>query len=799
MGNVFRNCKLSIEDRVKALLEELTLEEKVGMLCSHQKGVERLGIKDCEIGTEVARGFSSHDETQFCTVFPQTIGLAASFDRKLIHEAGKVCGKEMRAYNNSVNKSLFCFGPTVDLERDPRWGRHEEGYGEDPYLTKTMSTAYTGGIVGKEKYLQAVPLLKHFTCNNTEENRSTYNAQVPERLKMEYYYEVFREPITKGTAFGVMAAYNKLNGQPGLLNPDNQKIVKDTWGARMVVSDGGGFSQLMTAHKVTESHGDSMRLSMNAGANIVLDGSELVEAAAHEALKKGAINEEMINRALEDVFYLRFRLGEFDDPKDNPYTQITMDEVNTPEDRALNLQYVKEQVILLQNKELLPLKKDISQTIAVLGPQAEETFMDWYTGASSYDVSVLEGIKAGFPNAQVLCDHGRDLVKLKNVASQKYLRVAADGDVVADADESRAEVFEKYDWGWGYVNYKCCSNGKMLTEDDSKIKATAKDAYMWFVRPIMRPHEAEGGVTFTAWDGRKILMDETGRPYVGEEEVSAKDVFEIQVVSDGAKRCRDLAAKADISVCCVGNHPVQVGREGYDRSDIRLAPRQEDIIRESIAVNDKTILLMVSSYPFAVEEFLDKCPAVLFTTHAGPELGNGVASVLNGEYNPAGRTPSTWYYANHPFESIFEYDIEKSKMTYLYLQDKPLYPFGYGLSYSKFDYSNLKVEKASNEEYLWKVSFTVKNVTAVDGEEVPQLYFAVSGSKVTRPVKKLCGYERIAVKAGETIQVEMLVDAHSLEYYDVEKKEFVLEAGKYLFMVGPDSENILLQGEVELA
>ena len=797
MKDAFMNPDLPIEERVSDLISKLTLEEKLWMITSDMHGVERLGVKHCAIGTEVARGWSSHDETQYCTVFPQTIGLAATFDRATIKKMGETTGRELRAYNNSTGKSLFCFGPTVDPERDLRWGRHEEGYGEDPYLCKTMSDSYTSGIVGNHKYIQAAPLLKHFAANNTEKNRSSYDAKIPERLKMEYYYEAFRESIVNKHAFGVMAAYNKLNGYPGVLNPDLKKIVKGEWGGKVVVSDGGGFNQVMTAHKITTSHAETLKYAYAAGTNAMLDTAQMLYDSATESLAKGFITEEDINNAIKDLLYIRFRLGEFDPAEDNPYLSITMDQVNTAEDKKLNLLMAQKQVILLKNKGILPIDKK-TKTIALVGPQADENFMDWYTGASSYDVKVVDGFKAAFKDSEILCDNGRDHVKIKNVSTGKYLRIDSEGNTFADADEANAEVFEKYDWGWGYVNYMSTTNGKMLTEDDANLKCTAKDAYMWFVRPIMRPNTTAGkeGFYITGWDNRYVRMNEDGVTFrFDTAENTEKDFFTELIVSNGVERCKNLAEKADICFCCLGNHPVQLGREGYDRPDITLPPKQDEILSASFSVNKNTILLMVSSYPYGIEKYDETLPAILFTTHAGPELGNAVASVVNGSYNPAGRSPTTWYKSTEPLPDIFDYDIEKTGMTYLYFKGEPLYPFGYGLSYSSFEYSDFKVEKTESGV---KATVCVKNTSNLDGEEVPQLYFTVEDSRVSRADKKLCGYDRISLKAGESKTVCFNVDFHSLEYYDVVRGRFVLEDGVYKFMTGANCCDIKYSANINI-
>jgi len=529
----------------------------------------------------------------------------------------------------------------------------------------------------------------------------------------------------------------------------------------------------------------------------MLDTPEMIIGAAREAYEKGMIDEAMVDRAIRDTLYLRFLLGEFD--AEDPYADYTMDMVNTDEDKKLALKMCEEQVVLLKNTGILPIteQKIGSGKIAVIGPQADENFMDWYTGASSYDITVRDGLTAKYPDAKILYDHGRDFVRLKYVKTGKYLRVLSDLSVKADADENEATRFEKYDWGAGYVNFMDCRSHKMLAEDQDVIKCTSKDAYQWFVRPIMTPHETEGGVYFTSWDKRKLVMNAELELDVTNEGEAA--VFEIELLSDGDERCVALVKEADTVICCLGNHPVQVGREGYDRADILLPPRQDALAKKVAAVNKNMILLIVSSYPYAVDDLDEICPAILYTTHAGPELGHAVANILSGDTNPSGRLASTWYRKDFEFPSIFDYDIEKNKMTYMYMDAKPLYAFGHGYSYTDFEYLDAKLDEKSledEEDYL-KFEVTLENVSNIEGDEVVQIYYSKDDSTYPRPKTKLCGFTRTHLGAYEKKTVEIKADKHMLECYDTELEEFVFELGWYRFDIGVASDDIRIHMDVK--
>ncbi len=783
----------SIEERVKSLLSLLTIEEKIGLLASDQQPIARLGIAHRDIGTEYARGWSSHEETEYCTVFPQTIGMAGTFDEALIHEAGKVAGRESRAYYNDRNKSLFGFGPTVDMERDIRWGRHEEGYGEDPCLAGVMASSYTRGITGDGPVKQALPLLKHFICNNTETDRATYDAKVGMRLLNEYYLEPFRKPIMDGGAYGVMGAYNKINGEPGLVTSLNQKYVKDRWGGRLVVSDGHAFAMVSEMHHYTDSYAETLSLAVKSGANIMLDRAEMIIDAAKEALSNNLMTEADVDKAIYDTLYLRFLLGEFDGSENDPYGKYDLSMVNTESDKALALRMSEEQMVLLKNDGILPLK---TKKLAIIGPQADENFMDWYTGASSYDITVKNGFTAALPDVSVTCDSGRDIVRLKHVKTGCYLRVHEDLSVTVDATVADAASFEKYDWGFGYVNFMHTETGKMLQEDEDMIRCTALNAYMWFVRPILSPTPMEEGVAFTSWNRRNIKLTGDNTLVLSDDAFTEEDAFLIEVLSSGDDRCKALAAEADTVICCVGNHPTQVGREGYDRESIALPPRQAQLVDTALSVNPNTILFIVSSYPFGIDRYDKECRAVLYSTHTGPELGQAAANIFLGKANPAGRCANTWYRLDTALPSIFDYDIEKNRMTYLYLDQAPLYPFGYGLSYSTFAYE--KLVPAGEDETKLYFEVTVRNTSSVDGDEVVQLYFTKKDSRYQRPNRKLIAFKRQLVPAGSSVTFCLVAEKHLLQSFDESLDDFVMEHGSYHFYAGPSCDRELLSIDLTL-
>lgn len=793
----FRDSSLPMKERVSDLLGKLTPEEKMSMLSCHMPAVPRLGIGEWYVGTEVARGYVGRDTGEVSTVFPQPIGMASMFDPDLMYELGVIAGNEARYhYQNNPNGKLMLWGPTVDMERDPRWGRTEEAYGEDPFLTGEMSKAFTKGMAGDDPvWLKTVPTLKHFCADNNEADRDRCSANVDMRTLHEYYYRAFKPAITEGGARSVMAAYNELSGVPAVMNPDLQNLLKDKWGLDFVVTDGGDFSQNVLAHKCVKTHAEALALCLKNGSDSMNDAADMVAAAAKDALEKGLITMEDIDRAVGNVLYGRFRLGEFDE--NHPYKNMNVTP-ESEESRAVNRRAAMEQVCLLKNDGILPLKKNAK--IALTGPIADENYADWYTGRSSYAVSIKQGLEKEFGAENVLFDNGYDIVAVKSCGNGKYLTVSEDGSVTASAEEiSESCLFELHDWDFGSMNFKSKFNGKYLTESGGVYKAVSDTPYAWFIREWFKPTLYDGKYGFKSWQSKAmdIFVNDKGELAAGTASgITPDKQFEITVVSSGAKRAAELAAKAGIAIVCAGNHPMQVARECYDRPDIVLPKHQSGLVRAAFEANSKTILMITAGYPYAVRWEKEKLPAIVYSSHAGPELGNAVSAVLSGDFNPAARCPLTWYESVHELPDIKDYDIIGNNMTYLYYKGKPLFPFGHGLSYSDFEYGDFR---AVQQGETVKVSLTVKNVSERDGDEVVQIYFKLSKPRVKRPLRQLCGFKRVRIGAGETLSVEMKVPFSALEFYDVTREKLCVESGLYTFSAGASSEDIRCAAELDVS
>lgn len=810
----FQDNTLPFEERAKDLLSRLTREEKIGMITSQLDDIPRLGIKKTHIGTEIARGVVNRDQKRETTILPQPWGMAAMFDDALMEQLGDMAGDETRITHDMEERpsSLELFGPTIDMERDPRWGRNEEAYGEDPCLTGKMSAAYCRGLTGKdEKYLKTAPLLKHFYANNYENERQTTNANITPRLKHEYYLKAFEPAVREGRAPGLMTAYNCINGVEGVNNPDVSEICKKEWGMTFAVSDGGDFGQNVAAHRTYENHAQSMGDILGVGADMMLDSRSMVDPAVREALEKGYLTEENLDKAVYATLLLRFKLGDFDE--DHPYAHIDPAKLASSAHKALAVKAAKESVILLENRGMLPLTDDGKCTVAVVGPLANENYTCWYCGYAPNQTPVVKGFREKLGEDRVLFDEGFDRVRVRSEKTGKYLRIAENGAVYADADENTADLFERADWDFGAWTLRSVRTGKYLTEDknffdetpqdenavtiDPSMNCTADVVFGWFVKELLYAKEEDGVLYLDTWQHRAVAVNDENKlvAKAGSGDCPCKQ-FTLEVVSSGAERVAELAQRADHVIVCAGNQPLINAREEYDRPDIRLPKAQTALLNAAAAANESTLLYLVTGYPFAINKEKDTAKAVLCSTHLGPCLGHVAAATVFGENNPAGRTPTTWYRSVRDLPALDDYDIAKSHVTYLYFRGKPLYAFGHGLSYTTFAYSNLTV-KQENGEVIATVN--VQNTGALDGDEVVQLYMSLPGSLRVRPIHALKAFKRVHIKEGETVTVTLNFKIDDLAVWCNGRKIYTVESGVYKMEIGAASDDIRLAADVEIA
>lgn len=831
----FRDTSLPLEERVNDLVSRFTLEEKVGLMIQYQTAVERLGVKAYKHGTEAAHGMAWLGEA---TGYPQPIGLGCTWDTELMQRIGSAIGDEARGFykrNPEIN-GLTLWAPTVDMERDPRWGRTEEAYGEDPVLTGKLAAALVQGIQGDHpKYLKAVATLKHFIANNNEVGRGDKSVSIDPRNMREYYLKAFEIPFKEGGAQSMMTAYNAVNGVPANLMPEVGEIVKKEWGMDgFVVSDAFDVSGTVRDHGYLESHKEAVARSVKEGGiDSITDDGELIKQALREALEDGLLAESDLDAALRNTFRVRFRLGEFDPEEDNPYAAIDESIIMHPDHVKLAREAAGKAVVLLKNEGgMLPLQADKLKKVAVIGPLGDIVYRDWYSGSLPYAITPLQGIqeKLDSHGGQATFSGGTDRIKLKAKRNGRYVQVQ-DGELAALAANGegaeQATVFEVTDWGWDSHTLIAENNGRYLTTDDKIVKASADQIWEWFTKEVflVRPSEdGAGNVTFSTWNDVPVTVKaDTGDLLVGsgsaeetaneinvagaasvasgDEERIFADVFEVEKVTDKFQAAKEAAGEADLAVVFVGNHPLINGKETIDRPDITLPESQEQLIKEVLSVNPNTVVVVVGSYPYALNWADEHVPAIVYTTHAGQELGHAVADVLFGDVNPAGRLNMTWYKSVDQLPEFMDYDIIKGGRTYRYFEGEALYPFGHGLSYSTFRYDGLSLDRQQasvDRDREVRLTVRVTNTGDLPGEEVVQIYGHAGQSRVKRPRKQLLAFRRILLQPGESADVSFTLPLSELAMWDVTRERYCVENGTYTFMAGASSANLPVSAALEV-
>ncbi|WP_139892808.1 glycoside hydrolase family 3 C-terminal domain-containing protein [Bacillus sp. D386] len=791
---LFQNIKALLEDRVKDLVSQLTLEEKINQMCQYQDAVPRLGIKKYKHGTEGAHGIAWLGEA---TVFPQNIGLACTWNVNLMKEIGSVIGDEARIFyqKDPEHNGLTIWSPTVDMERDPRWGRTEEAYGEDPCLTGKLTTELIKGMQGEHPfYLKTAATLKHFLGNNNEVNRGECSVSLDPRNLNEYYLKAFERQIKEGKAQSIMTAYNAVNGTLCNMNPDVNEIIKKEWGMDgFVVSDAGDVLGSVNEHHYVESYSKAVAYSIKNGIDNITDDKDITVRAIRDALEQEYLLEEDLDKALCNTFRVRFRLGEFDSDGENPYSYVSAEKLASKEHYELSLKAARESIVLLKNNGILPLK---NKKVAVIGPLADEVLTDWYSGTPPYSITPLKGIKGKIGETIPYAD-GSNRIRLSITESGKSIGVNPDTGFLL-ASENEGDVLIHTDWGWGSETLRSEKNGKFITvDDDLHLKATADEAKGWFVKEVFTFSQKEESMEILSWDKQPIQLSDDGSIIQAEGMPAA--LFSYNITEDGIQKAVEEASKADTAIIFAGNNPFINGKECIDRPDLTLPPAQERLIQEVLKVNSNTVVVIVGSYPYAVNWVNAHVPAIIYTSHAGPELGRAIADVLFGDYNPAGRLPMTWYQSVNQLPEIMDYDIIKGKRTYQYFDGEVLYPFGHGLSYSQFEYKNLELSKESvTKEEVLHVTAEISNRSNLDGDEVVQLYVRCNQSKVIRPIKTLRDFERVHIKGGETKKIILSIEVKDLAYWDVAEERFLLEDGTYTVMLGSSSKAIQLEKTVEI-
>jgi len=824
----FQNENLPIHDRITDLLTRLTVEEKISLLVASSPGIPRLEIPKYYHGNEALHGVVRPGRF---TVFPQAIGLASMWNQDLHYQIATAISDEARARWNELEYGklqtarftdlLTFWSPTVNMARDPRWGRTPETYGEDPYLAGTLGTAFVKGLQGNDsRYLKIVSTPKHFAANNEEHNRFTCNPQISERQLREYYLPAFEMCIRDGKAASIMSAYNAVNDVPCTANPWLlTKVLRHDWGFNgYVVSDCGGPSLLVSAMKYVKTKEAAATLSIKAGLDLEC-GDDVYMEPLLNAYKQYMVSDADIDSAAYRVLRARMQLGFFDDPALNPYSKIPVSVIGSEKHKNLALESARQSIVLLKNsKNTLPINTKKVKSIAVVGINAANSEFGDYSGTPANEpVSILQGIR----------NLVGDQVKIVHAPwkSAKDGMELVQGDVFPEG--LKAEYFDnmelrgtpvvrKEEW----INFEPANQAPdpflppspLSIRWTGKLRPTVSGEYTFmFSNDDGCRLSLDGKMIIDKWRSGSLTMDtarihlEAGKMYdLKAEYYDNRDYALARLqwrVPETAKKARielygaagNAARECDMVVAVLGINKT-IEREGRDRTDIFLPEDQREFIEELYKVNPNIVLVLVAGSSLAVNWMEDHLPAIVNAWYPGEQGGTAVAEVLFGKYNPGGRLPLTYYNSLDELPAFDDYDIAKGR-TYQYFTGKPLYPFGYGLSYTSFKYSKPEIQDKGDEVL---VSFYVKNTGKYDGDEVSQVYVKLPDVGIVAPIKELKGFQRSTIKKGENKLVQVAVKKELLRYWDDNAGGFVTPSGKYIFMIGASSDDIRLTTDVSL-
>jgi len=833
----YQNPNLSFDERAKDLISRLTLEEKAILMCDQSEAIPRLGINEFNWWSEALHGLANNDSV---TVFPQPIGMAASFDDELLYKIFNATSDETRAkYHKAIrngegNKrflSLSVWTPNVNIFRDPRWGRGQETYGEDPYLTSRMGVSVVKGLQGPEdaKYRKLLACAKHYAVHSGPEwSRHTLNlTDVSERDLWETYLPAFKALVQEGDVRQVMCAYQRFDDEPCCGNTRLlQDILRNEWGFKyVVVSDCGAITDFYTSHKVSPDATHAAAKGVIAGTDVECVWEDYAYKNLPEAVEKGLITEEEINERLMRVLAARFELGEVVDNDNVPWSEIPKSVINYDEHKKLALDMALESMTLLQNKnDILPLNKSIEK-LAVIGPNADDKPMLWgnYNGTPIRTITILDGIKSKLAEDKIVYDKGCDLVEDK--VTQSYfsqcsfegkpgfkatywnnperegnpvitqqitnpikLTIAgqhefASGVKLEDFSalyetEFIPKVSEEIVFKLGATgHFELLVNGETITEYDN-----------WRTLPSRHPYKVEAGKKYKI----EMRYAQLNNWQANLEFTFGKEVdVDYTSLINKLEGIETVVFVGGLSTLLEGEEmPVSYpGFKGGDRTNIELPSVQRNCLKALKEAGKKVVYVNCSGSAIALTPETESCDAILQAWYAGESGGQAVADVLFGDHNPSGKLPITFYKNSNQLQDFEDYSMDNR--TYRFMDDA-LFPFGYGLSYTTFSIGEAKLSTTLlNKDEDVELSIPVSNTGEREGTEIVQVYVHKVGD-TTGPLKTLRGFKRVNVKPGETVKASINLAYNSFEFFNREKSKMTVAAGEYTIMYGnsSDSQNL---------
>jgi beta-glucosidase len=823
---------LSPEKRATDIVSRMTLEEKVLQMQSTAPAIPRLGVPAYNWWNEALHGVAQGR----ATVFPQAIGLAATWDKDLMYRVADIISTEARAkYNDALTRpapsgpdafatlpgrtaGLTYWSPNINIFRDPRWGRGQETYGEDPFLTARMGVAFVTGMKGKDtRYLKVVSTPKHYAVHSgPEPQRHVFDANVSEYDLVNTYLSAFRATVMEGKADSIMCVYNAVTGVPGCASTDLlQKRLREQWGFQgYVVSDCGAVNDIYANHKYTSTLGGAAVAAVKAGTDLTcgMEYGTLVDEA-----NAGRIMEAEINRSLERLFVARFRLGMFDPPERVPYSNISISENDSPTHREAARDAERKAIVLLKNdRNVLPLSRSIRK-IAVIGPSADDpvALLGNYSGISSKQVTPLEGIERRFSTSQVRYALGATYTASTHALVPTTFLASTEGggrgllveyfnnpDLQGDPKLRRSEPRAYFDMGMedpaivgaiGREKYSIRWTGTLIPQVTGEYDLTVRTG-MWNRTAAARLFLDDKELTFATGPSTQMTSAQTamgfGRPMPARVRLEGGRKYALRVeyrqpgsggtvqfgwippAAVALAEAEALVKDSDVAVVFVGLSSELEGEEmpsvnipgfrGGDRTSLDLPEPQENLVKAVIATGKPVVVVLTSGSAISANYAAEHASALLAAWYGGEEAGTAIAETLAGVSNPAGRLPVTFYRSVDQLPPFTDYAMKGR--TYRYFNGDPLYSFGFGLSYSTFEYSRLSVKRTPTGA---TIKATVKNASTRDGDEVVQLYVG-NGAGEESPIRSLRGFQRIHLRAGESRQVNFTLRVEDLPKYAVE-------------------------------
>jgi beta-glucosidase len=823
------NAGLPVEQRAVALVSQMTLEEKGAQLVNRAAAIPRLGVPAYNWWSEALHGVAIPGAT---TVFPEPVGLAATFDPVLVHEMAIAVSTEARVrYNRERREGLYAgldfWSPNINIFRDPRWGRGQETYGEDPFLTAQFGVAFITGMQGDDsEHPRTIATPKHFAVHSgPEPTRHAMDVAVSKHDQIDTYTPAFRAAIVDGKAGSLMCAYNRVNGQPACANDFLlTDLLRNAWNFKgYVTSDCAAIRDIYEGHHFVKSLPEAAAISLKHGVDTDCadfgEGPVAGAKAYSDAVSLGLVPQSVMDQSLARLFAARIRMGMFDPPEASPYANIPDSEMDSPAHRALALRAARESMVLLKNNGLLPLKKSVKR-ILVVGPLADQVpvLLGNYNGQPSHAVTALDGIKAAFPGSQITYQPGTNFLRLADTVPASVLKTTdgqsgIKGEYFASGDLSGTPLLTKV-----YAQLDFALRGSAvaraieahgakssrftgtLTPDQSgtyEIGMATPNTKLWLDDRLI----VDNTVNQDTQRGPKTIEMplEKGRLYTVRIEQAPSIGTPVhlvwrRVIADPQTDAVKAAEDADVVIAVVGITSQLEGEEmnvnlpgfkGGDRTSLDLPKDEEDLLKAMKSTGRKMAVVLMNGSALSVNWAATNADAILDAWYPGEEGGTAIGQTLAGDNNPSGHLPVTFYTGTDQLPSFEDYSM--ANRTYRYFAGKPLYPFGHGLSYTRFAYTGLKTAPSLKAGDQLGVDVTVRNTGARYGEAVPQLYLGFPGA-AGQPLRALRGISRLALKAGESRKIHFDLSARDLSSVTT-GGDRVVAPGSYRITIGEGQPN----------